>query len=184
MGIFNFFNKGKSQSLPGEVVCESDSSDDISDDEFVVSGLVFKEGNLGKAAKVGHKAKDAVRAGEYDLAWSLFSEQQRIYMKHAMEQSFSAADTFTIDGSVSVDFANILRLEGKHRQALVHIIYWIVTSRFSYKTHDQKLGAYFRRCKFNNLNLCDIERFIEDSRGRPDFEAIQLMVANWGGVDP
>lgn len=90
---------------------------------------------LGKAADAKHAARAAVKAGQHDRAWGLLHEQKECYLKHAQKMGFDAEQVMRMDGSVSEDFANILRLEKKHTQALVYILYWIVTSSVPIKRH-------------------------------------------------
>jgi hypothetical protein len=134
---------------------------------------------LGKAADAKHAAKAAVKAGQHDMAWGLLHEQKEHYLRHAQKMGFDAVQVMRMDGSVSEDFANILRLEKKHTQALVHIVYWIVTSSVSIKRHETKLTAYFGRCKFETTTLGDVKRFLKSVDGIPDFAAIQSQVATW-----
>ncbi|WP_299083197.1 hypothetical protein [uncultured Ruegeria sp.] len=119
------------------------------------SDQLGKSDYLGKAADAKHAAKAAVKAGEHDKAWGLFHEQKEHYLKHAQAQGFDAEQVMRMDGSVSEDFANILRIEKRHTQALVHVLYWIVTSPQTIKRHDTKLEAYFARCKFQTTMLGD-----------------------------
>ncbi len=132
---------------------------------------------LGKAADAKHAAKAAVKAGQHDKAWGLFDEQKEYYLKHAQKSGFDAEQVMRMGGSVSEDFANILRIEKKHRQALVHILYWTATSTIPIKRHDTKLAAYFGRCKFENTSLGDAQRFLGSIEGIPDFTVIQSQVA-------
>lgn len=137
------------------------------------------EDYLGKAAAVGHAAKAAISLRQYDKAWSLLNEQKTLYAKHARKGKWTAKDTLGLDGSVSEELANILRLENKHEQALVHILYWIITSRNQIRRHGQKLKTYSGRCKFQHITLQDIEKFIDNSRSKPDFVTIQSKVNEW-----
>ena len=92
---------------------------------------------------------------------------------------FDAEQVMRMDGSVSEDFANILRIEKRHTQALVHIVYWIATSTIPIKRHETKLAAYFARCKFQTTTLDDAERYLRSIDGIPDYMAIQSEVTAW-----
>lgn len=150
-------------------------------DELLDSLLLNQnaEDYLGQAAQAGQASKDAVKAGEYNKAWALLHQQKSLYLQHAHRGNWKAKDVLCLDGSVSQALANILRLEGKHEQAFVHILYWIITSRNPIKAHDQKLKSYFKRCKFKNAALDDVQDFIKKSLSTPDFSVIQNKVNEW-----
>ena len=171
MSIFNFLNSKK----PRPDFSEAEISE-ILDRAFPAED---REDYLGKAAEAGHAARASITAKEYDKAWRLLHEQKILYMKHANRCDWKAEDALNLDGSVSQHFANILRLEGKNDQALVHILYWIITARNPIKGHDQKLKAYFGRCKFEDVALYDAEQFIKENKSQPDFMAIQAKVSEW-----
>lgn len=59
--------------------------------------------------------------------------------------------------------ANILRVEGKHLDAFFHIFLWVATSKHrKIKKHDQKLQAYFNRCKFKKLTLDEVKAYLNE----------------------
>jgi hypothetical protein len=144
-----------------------------------LSDKIGRPDYLGKAADAKHAAKAAVKAGEHDKAWGLFHEQKEHYQKHAQKMGFGAEQVMRMDGSVSEDFANVLRIEKRHTQALVHILFWIATSTIPIKRHETKLAAYFTRCKFQTTTLSDAQRYLQSIDGIPDFSTIQSEVAAW-----
>ncbi|MFA0570700.1 hypothetical protein [Vibrio gallaecicus] len=112
----------------------------------------IQEDFLGKAANAGHKAKAAMKLKNFDEAWGLFHEQKSLYIEHANRSGFTANQALALDATVHEEMANILRQENKHNDALVHIVYWVVAgSERPIKRHNQKLLAYFNRCKFQNV---------------------------------
>ena len=127
--------------------------------------------------------KAAVKAGDYDKAWGLLHEEKSYFAKHAQKCGWSAADLVRADGGVSEAFANVMRLEAKHDQALVHILYWIMSSTTPIKRHDDKLRAYFGRCKFKGATLAMAQTYIDELDGLPDFPAIQSQVSEWRQLD-
>ena len=173
MGIFNFFKQ--------KPVSTTDNPSDVGriEVEEFLSERYPLEDYLGQAAGKGHAAKAAVKEGQHDAAWRLLHEQKALYMQHASRCGWQAKDVLCLDGSVSQQFANILRLEKKHDQALVHILYWITTSRNQTKGQEQKLRAYFNRCKFQDITLQDVEKFIEVMKSKPDYVSIQSQVSEW-----
>lgn len=139
-----------------------------------------KNDYLGKAAEVGHKAKAAVKAKKYDEAWGFYHEQKSFYMQHANRTGFTAKQALALDASVHEDMANILRLESKHKDALVNIVYWVLAgSDRPIKRHQQKLQSYFNRCKFNNTNLAEAAKRIEEQNILPEYTLARSIVSEW-----
>ncbi len=131
---------------------------------------------LGDAAEFKRQGMLAIKSKEYNEAWELFHKQKECYMKHSDEHSFTAQQTSALDASVSENLANILRLEGKHIDALIHIIYWVSTSSKVTKTQDKKLIAYFNRAKLNGVEASQVEKFIGTS---PNFQQIKTKLSEW-----
>jgi hypothetical protein len=134
---------------------------------------------LEKAADAKQDAHAAVEARRYDEAWRLFHEQKLNYMKHASKSGFTHSQTLALDVSVSEHLANVLRLEGKHADALAHIIYWIASSTRTTETQKTKLMAYFNRARLKRITVLDIEHFVEHIKHTPDFPLIQKQVKAW-----
>ncbi|EKO3681672.1 hypothetical protein M3905_003446 [Vibrio metschnikovii] len=109
---------------------------------------------LGKAAQVGHEAKAAIKLNKFDEAWRLLHEQKSLYVQHVNQSGFTPNQALALDATVHEDMANLLRLEGRHKDALVDIVYWVLAcSERPIKRHDQKLRSYFNRCKFQNVSF-------------------------------
>ena len=135
---------------------------------------------LAKAANAGRKGLTAVGEGSYDKAWKHFHEQKSYYLQHASSQDFSTRDTLVLDASVHEQLANILRLEKKHDDALVSIVYWVIAqSERPKKKHQQKLKAYFNRCKFQNTTLEEAQAYVGRPCKLPEFQLAQSQVAQW-----
>jgi tetratricopeptide (TPR) repeat protein len=131
---------------------------------------------LGDAARFKQQGLLAIKDKEYNKAWEFFHKQKDCYMKHADEHNLTAQQTSELDASVGENLANILRLEGKHADALVHIIYWISTSSKVTKTQDKKLIAYFNRAKLNGVEASQVEKFTETN---PNFQQIKTKLSEW-----
>jgi CRISPR/Cas system type I-B associated protein Csh2 (Cas7 group RAMP superfamily) len=135
---------------------------------------------LGKAAEAGHKAKAAVKSKKHDEAWGLYHEQKSFYMQHANQSGFTAEQALALDASVHEEMANILRLENKHEDALVNIVYWVMASPGQpTKRHQQKLQSYFNRCKFKNTTLSEVSRTIDAQTKLPEFTLAKSLVYEW-----
>ena len=143
---------------------------------------------LGLAATSKHIAQKAVSVKQFDIAWRMLHEQKKHYTGHAnrytdgiMGVSDRKKWALALDGSVHEGMANILRLEGKHRLALVHVLYWVSTTKKERvtKAQQQKLSAYFNRCKFAKVSKANLDDFVEIMRGEPNFVVIRDTVEKY-----
>ena len=138
------------------------------------------EDHLGKAAELKKNAKVAIKNKLFDEAWKLLQEQKIVYMKHANSAGFTAKQVLALDATVHVDLANILRMEGKHTEALIHIVYWVANNYDNMtKTQEQKLTAYLNR---SNLKLTSIEEAkiaISFLAENPEYVDAQELVSIW-----
>ena len=139
---------------------------------------------LGKAATVGHQAAAAVKAGEHDKAWGLLHQQQEYYTLHAAKSGWNNTQLLSLIGNIHESFANILRKETKHYQALGHIIFWIKSDRRpeqyrASKRHDSKLKAYFNRCKFEGISLDEAIDYTKKGDELADLQKIRAQVSEW-----
>ena len=115
-------------------------------------------------------AKEAAGNQKFDLAWK--------YWHEAM--SFVHKQNPHAHGIYHDELANILRKEGRHKQALGHIIYWVACGRDRpLKSHESKFRAYFNRLKFSYMTLSEAEAFVESLKGPPDLRAIFQAVESW-----
>ena len=138
---------------------------------------IAKDDYLGLAASASARAKIAIKEKKYELAWELYSEQSMHYFKHCEEQSQSPK---ALQGGVSHDKANVLRLEGNHTLALVHLIYAISTNP-NVKYMMKKLPAYYNRSKIT-VSLDEVLHFIYEMGTTTDFRTIQNKVYGWDSV--
>ncbi len=141
----------------------------------------FSENNfLGKAAESGSKAKAAVKAEKYDEAWRLYHEQKSYYMQNANRLGSSRKQILALDSNVHEELANILRLEGKHNDALANIVYWVLAGKDRpIKRHKQKFQSYFNRCKLKNTTLADAEKAVDSEKRLPEFTTAKSLVSKW-----
>ena len=136
--------------------------------------------HLGHAANAKHEADWCVRNGYLDKAWGLYHEQQDRYSKHAVAGSgFTREGATALISSINESFANILRLEARHKEALAHLIYSIAGTRRPTKSQLKKLSAYFKRVKLSRTTLDDVNRLISQQRPLADFAQVAARVAKW-----
>lgn len=152
----------KDAKYSGTMFTTSYSKKSNVDDKIHNSSYCFDTNDyLGKAADAKSEAKQAVKERDFDKAWGLFHEQKEYYVKHANRIGFIARDALSLDSTVHEDLANILRVGGKHHDAFFNILYWVIASRHRpIKRHEQKLKAYFNRCKFKNTTIEDVCDYI------------------------
>ncbi|MEL4399033.1 hypothetical protein AAEJ42_01975 [Shewanella algae] len=137
---------------------------------------------LGPAAKAKHAAKDAIREGRYDDAWKQLHIQKENYLKNSSRHGFTKIQTLSLDADPHEDFANILRLEKKHNDAFVNILYWVsAQSHRPKKSHASKLKSYFNRTSFkNSVSFDEVEGFIESRVGKLNtYVVCQRKVKEW-----
>lgn len=137
--------------------------------------------HLGRAAMLKDQARTAFKAAKYDKAWELLHKQKEHYFKHATRCRFTAEQTIALDASVHPDLANILRLEGRNLEALIHILYFICAGQVS-ESKRKKLIPYFNRAKLKTVTISDIEMLIEQNSPIPDFRVLQAKIHEWANI--
>ncbi|WP_250222267.1 hypothetical protein [Acinetobacter baumannii] len=103
---------------------------------------------LGHAANSKKLAQIAIKERRFDDAWKHLNHQKDYYLKHASRMGFSKTETLVIDSSPHEDMANVLRLEGKHKNALSSISYTYMAAYTANRpiiTLEKKLEAYYNR---------------------------------------
>jgi len=75
--------------------------------------------------------------------------------------------------------ASLLKLEEKHRDALVHILYCTACSNSQLEKELKHYRPFFNRCKFKNVKLEEVTSALEAWKGNPDFVAMRDTVAEW-----
>lgn len=170
MGIFSIFKRKVRATSKNSDVARIQAIMDYSE----------KHDYLGKAAEAGRKAQAAVKAGKLDKAWRHYHEQKKFYGLHASRNNYTNRQVLSLDSQVHEGMANILRLEKKHNDALCHILYWVIASNGKpIKRHDQKIKAYFNRCKYRNTSLKEAKTYSRSKKSLPEFSKAQSKVAEW-----
>lgn len=140
---------------------------------------------LGLAATAAQKGREAVESGNYDDAWYYFHQQQAAYTRHINSPlgDFSRIQALVLLSTANMQFANILRLESKHREALVHIIYWYACAAASNritKSIEASLKSYVKRCEYQNTGLEAVRELANnEALSIPDITRIQTAVMAW-----
>lgn len=152
----------------------------FNDEEFLVEGRPKRGDCLGRAAVLKKKATVAVKEKEFDIAWWIYNTVQALYLEHATKRKFDNKAVIGIDSSISREMANVLRLEGKHQQALVHILYWqLGEARPQVKRDIKKLKAYYNRSKLTLISFDQMIEWMDSYQGLANYSTIQAKVAGW-----
>jgi len=134
---------------------------------------------LGLAAQAGQKAKAAIDAGDFDGAWKHYHEQKMYYLGQAKRSEFTPQQTLALEGSVNRSLANILRIEGRHLEALTHFLYYFATTSKRTKTDENQFMAYFNRSKIKAVDFEEVRAFSESLGPVPNFRSIQIACNQW-----
>jgi len=153
-------------------------TDDVSTLDRFLGGLALED-FLGLAAEKRRIAIEAKRAADFNLAWATLQDVKALYLKHAEQCKFTAAQTLALDASVSLELADILRLEGKHDDALIHILYWVGTSQKPTKLQQSKLSSYHRRSSIANVSPARLNDLLAQFQAHQDFRILRNVVALW-----
>ena len=148
--------------------------------DFLVYGVPEKGDFLGRASVYKQKAKQATKQRKFDIAWWLLNQQKSMYMQHANREGFGAREVIQLDSGPHLDMANVLRLEGKHKDALCHMLYRTAgTIKPVTVAEIKKIKAYFNRAKLKNVDFDFVLKFTIDQKSHPDFREIQAEVSEW-----
>lgn len=156
------------------VVVKEDRNSKLVVDEDVDGDVDY----LQLAAEKGREAKLAMREKNNAEAWELIQQQKHFYSQLTDQRIISVTEMIGLDSNVSKDLANLLRLEKKHKDALVHIIYWVANSKSVTKDQESKLRAYFNRAKLTGPTVNDVMDYCL-AAGIKEFHVIQKDVDSW-----
>ena len=106
-------------------------------------------------------------------------DAKQLYILHAKQNEFTYKQTVALVGGLDRGLANICKLEGRHKQALIHIIYCSACKELCDKARLLTVRPYFNRCKFKNSILQAALDLASNQVGSPDFRYIQDVVSKW-----
>jgi hypothetical protein len=139
----------------------------------------FVDDFLGLAANEGSKARAAIEAEKYNEAWGHYQEMSQLYLQHAKKENFTVPQTLALVGSVHRAMARHLKLEERHHDALIHILYCTACSGSQIEKELKNYRPFFNRCKFKNVQLEKVTSALEKWKDNPDFVAIRDTVTEW-----
>ena len=164
-------NNGRDEAL-SNVVTEEDF------DTEPAANVAADADYLVLALDKGNEAQIAMREKNNTEAWDLLQSQTQLYSKYVASQSAGADALVALDSPVSKDLANLLRQEKKHKDALVHIIYWVGNSQSVTKDQQSKLRAYVNRAKLSVTTVDDVMGYCS-ADGVKQLHVVQKDVDNW-----
>ena len=135
--------------------------------------------HLGAAAKLSSDAREAKKAGNFDEAWRCNELAKEQYLLHAQSQGWGPSNTMRLVGSLHGFSADILRLGGRHVEALRHYLYYSVHSAKPSKSQVQKLGAYIKRSKLPGATPLSAMAFLDTTSEETDFNEIDKLISSW-----
>lgn len=137
---------------------------------------------LGRAAEIGKATREAEKSGDHDLVWRLVHMQKMEYLRHAAKSGFTHSQTLALDGRLHKVMANVLRKEGKHRDALVHILYWASSYDKISRTNRKIVQAYINRANLPGARDSEVFDFLRHGLQRRDLADTQSQVAKWSSA--
>ncbi|MGY8862554.1 MAG: hypothetical protein ACKVJ2_07960 [Pseudomonadales bacterium] len=158
------------ESPPAVVVQEDDNAEPAAADVDV--------DYLQLAQEKGREAKVAMREKNNAEAWELLQQQKSFYNKFSINEGSNESELTALDSSVSKDLANLLRQDKKHKDALVHIIYWVANSKTVTKDQESKLRVYFNRAKLMGPAVDDVMDYCLGDEGK-ELHVVQKDVDSW-----
>jgi hypothetical protein len=157
---------------PPVVVVQEDGNAELADDVGVDVDYLQLADEKGREAKVAMREKNNAEA------WELLQQQKSFYNKFSISEGRSESELTSLDSSVSKDLANLLRQDKKHKDALVHIIYWVANSKAVTKDQESKLRVYFNRAKLMGPAVDDVMDYCLGDEGK-EFHVVQKDVDSW-----
>jgi len=160
------------ESPPAVVVQEDDNAEPAAADVDVDVDY------LQLAQEKGREAKVAMREKNNAEAWELLQQQKSFYNKFSINEGSNESELIALDSSLSKDLANLLRQDKKHKDALVHIIYWVANSKTVTKDQESKLRVYFNRAKLMGPAVDDVMDYCLGDEGK-ELHVVQKDVDSW-----
>jgi hypothetical protein len=162
---------------------KQESSDTFVEDMFARIDELKRNSPATKAQQCIERASDALSTGDLSAAWRLYLEAKDHYLSHATQCNYSRTQLIDLDSSMSAPLAEVLRREGRHFDALSHIVYWAAGTENPMKMHDQRVASFFKQCKFRNATLEDVLSLVSVSRLDPDFVKIRDAIGAWRAAE-
>ncbi len=138
-------------------------------------------------------AELAVKKKNYSKALNIYREEI-LQLQDSWDGLFqNGYQLVEFDAVISKGLANVLRLQGKHLEALVELTYFISVFRRSSwvnpnEAQEEKLKAYLRRAKLHNIGINELNDYLDSfdddapqdaRRGVDCYQRIQQQIYLW-----
>lgn len=138
-----------------------------------------RHSHLLKAANYNKNARNALSEGCFDLAWSETEKARNEYILHANYQRWPLDETMQLVASCSKLSANILRLEGRHIEALRHYLYYLMHQKRLTKTDTKRLSAYIKDSQLSGGSVGAAMDFIDKAQPQHGFPEVDNLINSW-----
>lgn len=156
---------------------------ELSNEELQAEAARQREADtlFSQAVAVREQAAAAMKNREFDKSWGLFHQQLDIVFQYVDAAGYTDPRRVCyMEAWVREGMADQLRLERKHHQALVNLLFCVLAnSEFPLKRHEKKLRAYFNRCKFKAVSLDEAVEFSKSDCLEVGLREIEAKVAEW-----
>jgi hypothetical protein len=137
---------------------------------------------LGRAAEIGKCTQQAMDVENHDLVWRLVHMQKVLEMQHAAKSGFSRENVLALDGKLHRTLAGVLHKEGKHKDALVNILYWASSYDRISGSIKKKVQAFIDRANVPLVGEKEILAYLNAGLNQREITEIQQQVDHWYGV--
>ncbi len=131
---------------------------------------------LGKAAGYRAEAEKHKIAGDGDKFWRANERVKTCYIAHTNKNAFTREQAMALVTSTFKESADFLRLEGAHKEALRHYLYFLAHQNPTTATSIKRLRAFLKRAgipkEFSNRAI----ECLDESQPLDDFEAIDRFI--------
>jgi hypothetical protein len=112
----------------------------------------------------------------------LDERQNVLEMQHAAKSGFSRENVLALDGKLHRTLAGVLHKEGKHKDALVNILYWASSYDRISGSIKKKVQAFIDRANVPLVGEKEILAYLNAGLNQREITEIQQQVDHWYGV--
>lgn len=142
--------------------------------------------HLGAAVEARKLAEQYIRESNYNEAWRYLCIAKDEFVNHAGKNNFTFDQLIALDATIAELMADVLRREGRHIPALVHIVYWVIAGarvNKRIKRHGDKFKAYFGRCNLKDISLAEAWLDVQSVGEGHAYTVAEELVKQWSGFE-
>lgn len=142
--------------------------------------------HLGAAVDARKAAEQYIKEKNYNEAWRYLCIAKDEFANHANQHNFTFDQFIALDATIAELMADVLRREGRHIPALVHIVYWVIAGARvdkRIKRHGDKFKAYFGRCKLKDVSLTEAWLDVQSVGDGHAYIIAEELVKQWSGSE-